>query len=111
MYKLNPIPIKILRKQSHNINIYKATKDKEQQKKLNKNKKTKNNKNTVLGITIHGSKLCYRAKIIQTTQWLYKKQHFGQWNMIESMYLYVSPQSFIYLIFNGDAKNKHWREE
>lgn len=40
-----------------------------------------------------------------------KNQHLGQWNIIESIYFYVSPQSSIYLIFNGDAKNKHWREE
>lgn len=61
MYKINPIPIKILRKYSHNKNIYKAAKDQVKQKKPT------NSENTVLDITIHGSKLCYRAKIIQTT--------------------------------------------
>jgi hypothetical protein len=81
-------------------------------------KKILNNKKMGGGITIPDLKLYYKGILIKnknktktktkTWNW-YREEHVYQWKRSEDTE--IKPYSYIYLIFDKDAKNIQWKKE
>jgi hypothetical protein len=101
IYRFNEIPIKI--RSQFLIELERAILKFIWNNKNYKIAKTLlNNKRTCEGITIPDLKLCYRAIMIKTTWYLYRKRQVYQWNRFEDPEM--NPHTYGHIIFDKGAK-------
>ena len=68
-----------------------------------------NNKRTSGDITIPDLKLNYRAIVIETTFYWYRKRQVDQWNKIEDPE--INPYTYGHLIFDKETKAIQWEKK
>ena len=67
------------------------------------------NKRTSGGVTIHDSKVCYRATVLKTAWYWHKNRQEDQWNQTED--LDINPYTYEQLIFGKEAKKYNLEKE